>query len=124
MLQTIDLILISLMVTAAAWTFRIKYEAEAMTEHIAKLEMQLQEERDAIDILQADWSLLSKPSRLQVLVERYKEELQLVPLEATQIGDVKQLPIRYIEIQPSSFSAPLGGYVENGTVKSNFGVVR
>ena len=51
----------------------------------SKIQAQIHYEEDTIDLLKADWSLLTQPSRLQKLAEIYQAELELQPVDARQI---------------------------------------
>lgn len=94
MLRTIDLLMICALVAAASWTFKVKHDSELALERVAELEQRIQSEREAIDILHADWSLLTSPDRLQGLVERHAQELELVPLKPERIVTVDDIPMR------------------------------
>ena len=93
MFRTLDVIMIAALIGAAAWTFKVKYDSEAAMARVAKLEKRLQIEKEAIDILNADWSLLTSPERLKKLVERYREELPLEPTEPKMIGTLEDVPM-------------------------------
>lgn len=92
MFRTLDVIMIAALIGAASWTFKVKSDSEAAVERVARLEKRLQLEREAIDILNADWSLLTSPDRLEKLVERYREDLPLEPLEPKMIGTLDDVP--------------------------------
>lgn len=91
MFRTSDIVLIGVMLSAAAFTYKSKHDTEAMLERIAKLESQIEFEKDQIDVLKADWSLLTQPSHLQQLIDIYGEELGLKALDPKQIIDVNGL---------------------------------
>ncbi|MCB1464340.1 MAG: hypothetical protein KDJ90_18420 [Nitratireductor sp.] len=93
MFRTLDVIMIAALIGAASWTFKVKYDSEAAMARVAKLEKRLQIEKEAIDILNADWSLLTSPERLKKLVERYREELPLEPTEPKMIGTLEDVPM-------------------------------
>lgn len=112
MFRTSDIVLIAVMVSAAAFTYKTKHEAEDRLSAIHKLEAQIRFEEDTTDLLQADWSLLTQPSRLQKLSEIYEAELQLQPIEAHQFVGLDELPLKPVEIQDFS-SQRLGGMAEN-----------
>ncbi|MEM9242018.1 MAG: hypothetical protein AAGB07_18760 [Pseudomonadota bacterium] len=94
MLKTIDFIIIGLMAAAAVLTFHVKYRAEARLGEIKKLEAQIQLEKDTIDLLNADWSLLVQPGRLQELVRQHNEDLGLEIMEPHQMVLPEELPAR------------------------------
>lgn len=115
MFRTTDIVLIAVMVSAAAFTYKTKHEAEDQFTALRRIEQQIRFEEDSIDLLKADWSLLTQPSRLQRLTEIYESQLHLQPVEARQIADLEDLPPRPIEIQDIINDQPLGGMADSGT---------
>ncbi|WP_152045942.1 cell division protein FtsL [Aureimonas psammosilenae] len=104
MLKTIDTILIALMISAAAWTFKVKYEAETTESQVAAIERKAQLERETIALLEADWSLLNQPDRLQRLAQAFKGDLALEPVLPQQIAEPNEIP----EKQPEPVEADAG----------------
>ena len=97
MFRTSDVILIAVMLSAAAFTYKTKHDAQAMMNQIGQLETQIELEKDRIDVLKADWSLLTQPGRLSKLAEAYEEELGLGHVEPKQIVNhaaLRQIPFR------------------------------
>ena len=92
MIRTTDMALFTLMIAAAAGTYKIKAEADIKQADIRRIEKQIAYEEDTIDLLQADWSLLTQPDRLQKLVEKHAGELSLQPIEARQVVGVSEVP--------------------------------
>ncbi len=92
MLRTIDIIMILVMVSAAAVTYRIKADSEDQLRQVRKLERQIAEEEDSIDLLKADWSLLTQPSRIQKLVDAHKDALGLQATDSHQVTDLSAVP--------------------------------
>ncbi len=113
MFRTTDIVLIAVMVSTAAFTYKAKQEAEQQYERIRHIQSQISYEEDSMDVLKADWSLLTQPSRLQKLAEIYKDELDLQPVEAEQIATLDDLPERSIDIDDYS-AKRLGGMAEAG----------
>ena len=113
MFRTSDIVLIAVMVSAAAFTYKTKHEAENRLAEVRKIEQQIKLERETIDVLKADWSLLTQPGRLQRLAETYQNELQLQPVEARQIIGIDELPAKPLEIEDLS-SQRLGGMADSG----------
>ncbi|MDX8479461.1 hypothetical protein RFN28_13365 [Mesorhizobium sp. VK24D] len=112
MFRTSDIVLIAIMVSAAALTYKTKREAEDQLAAVQKLQAQIRYEEDTIDLLKADWSLLTQPSRLQKLAEIYKTQLGLEPLNARQIGGLDDVPVKPVTIEDLS-SQRLGGMADN-----------
>ena len=98
MLRTLDIILIVIMTAVAAVTYTIKHQAEEKLSEVKKIEAEIQLEKDTIDLLRADWALLTQPSRLQKLIADYQVELQLVPTEPTQLAQPTELPMLKAEL--------------------------
>ena len=102
MLKTFDIIMIMVMISAAAVTFRIKANSEAELKEVRRLERQIAHEEDAIDILNADWALLTQPSRIQRLVDAHKDALGMRPTDSKQVTTVDAVPEKGLapEIDP------------------------
>ena len=94
MFRTLDIVMIAALIGGAAWTFKVKHDSRIALERVARLENRLRLEQEAIDILNADWSLLTSPERLERLAERYRSQLGLVPTEPSAIGKLSEIPER------------------------------
>jgi hypothetical protein len=79
---------------AAVLVFQIKYRAEAVAEHAADLRHAIDQENETRSLLEAEWSLLIQPLRVQELVRRHDDLLKLAPLEPAQIAKLDDLPMR------------------------------
>ena len=79
---------------AAVFVFQVKYRAEAVAEQAAALQRDLDQENETLSLLEAEWSLLIQPARVQELVERHEELLKLQPLDPAQITELEELPMR------------------------------
>lgn len=90
--------MIGLLLGGAAFTFKVKQDSEAAIDRVTALQNEIKAEQDAIDILQADLSLLTDPKRLQALVDRYQDQLGIEQLDPKSIGKANEIPIRPIEI--------------------------
>ncbi|TIP27172.1 MAG: hypothetical protein E5X67_17035 [Mesorhizobium sp.] len=117
MFRTSDIVLIAVMVSAAALTFKTKREAEEQLAAVHKIQAQIRYEEDTIDLLKADWSLLTQPSRLQKLAEIYKSQLELEPVSARQIIGLDDLPAKPLTIEDLS-SERLGGMADSSGKES------
>lgn len=112
MFRTSDIVLIAVMVSAAALTYKTKREAEDQLAAVQKIHAEIRYEEDTIDLLKADWSLLTQPSRLQKLTELYKSQLELQPVSARQIVGLGDLPAKQLDIQ-DILSGRQGGMADN-----------
>jgi hypothetical protein len=92
MIRTTDIALFTLMMAAAAGTYKVKAEANLKLAEIKRIETQIAREEDTIDLLEADWSMLTQPDRLQRLVEAFATQLPLQPIEARQVVSASDIP--------------------------------
>ena len=79
---------------SAAFVFQVKYRSEAVAERVTGLQRAVDEEREAISLLKAEWSYLIQPSRVQELIERHQSRLELQPVSPEQIGTFADIPAR------------------------------
>lgn len=99
MFRTTDMVLIAVMVSAAAFTYTTKHAAEAELSRLRKIEQAIRFEKETIDVLKADWALLTQPARLQRLADTFGDQLQLVPVEPHQIAEIDEVPMRALQIE-------------------------
>ena len=85
MLRSFDLVLIGVMTAAAVVTYTIKHHADDKLQEVRRLETEIRLERDTIDLLKADWALLTQPNRLDRLID--------VPTAPTQLAMPMELPM-------------------------------
>ncbi|WP_259780656.1 cell division protein FtsL [Aestuariispira ectoiniformans] len=85
--------------TAAAITayalFYVSYRVEGMEDQLAQINHQILKEQETIHVLQAEWSYLNNPDRLQKLTDQLMPEMQ--PLNASQFVSLDSIPFRPVE---------------------------
>lgn len=69
--------------------YQLKYEVQAKEERLARLNRQIQQEQEAIHVLNAEWAFLNRPDRLADLANRHLELSQVAP---AQFGKVAAIP--------------------------------
>jgi hypothetical protein len=82
MIRASTLIWLLILSFSAFSLFQVKYRVQDLRKDLAEINRQLEEERDAIHVLKAEWSYLNQPDRLRTIVDRH---LQLTPMMVTQI---------------------------------------
>jgi hypothetical protein len=111
-----DLALIGIMVASAAYTYHTKHETDSAVAQVRKLDRAIGSERDQIRILDADWAVLTQPSRIAALIGTYGEQLGLKPLNPEQIGSLQDVPVRPVpsptDILAGSTDAQLTGAIK------------
>ena len=71
--------------------FLLKYEVQNKEDQLAALHRGILADQEAIHVLEAEWSYLNRPDRLEALVRRH---LNLVPMEERRLGALEALPMR------------------------------
>ncbi|MGO1120200.1 cell division protein FtsL [Rhodovibrionaceae bacterium A322] len=80
--------LIALAITAVV-LFQVNAEVQEMEDDLAAVQRQIVKDKEALQVLSAEWSYLNRPSRIAELSQRH---LELAPLEVGQIFEADQLP--------------------------------
>jgi hypothetical protein len=125
MLRSFDLVMIGAMTATAVVTYGIKHTAELKLENVRKIEQEIRLERDTIELLKADWALLTQPNRLERLVGVYGPDLKLVPTEPTQLARPKELPMLRSQLPlPDDVASIMDAPTEKKTDKITTGSVK
>jgi hypothetical protein len=106
-MRFVHLIVVAALVSAAAYVYKIKFEATLQAEQVAKLRAEIRRERDAVAALRAQWAQLDNPDRIQGLSQRH---LQLRAIQPTQFDQIDRLPEKAAN---SSAADPIGALIEN-----------
>lgn len=109
MFKTVDAVMICAMVAAAAVTYQIKHHAEEKLAEVRRLDSEIRLEKDTIDLLKADWALLTQPNRLERLLSVYKDELKLEPTAPTQLAQPMELPMLRNQLPQQSVAEGVSG---------------
>lgn len=75
----------------AVGLYHINYEVEALQEELKQVRGDIARERERLDVLEAEWSYLNRPSRLARLARKHLDMTTLKPEQIVRIG---QLPPR------------------------------
>ena len=86
MFRTSDIVLIAVMVAAAAFTYKIKHEAENQPRAVRKIEARDRLEEDTIDAPQGRLEPADPAGAAAAAVGIYQAELQLQPFAAHQVA--------------------------------------
>ncbi len=71
--------------------YNMKYEVRSLENRVAELNQKLRADREALQVLRAEWAYLNRPDRLQGLATRH---LELSRVEVGQIITLDALPAR------------------------------
>lgn len=109
-LRILNFVVVGALVLAAAYVYRIKFEATVQAERLAKLRDEVRHERDKIATLRAQWGELDDPARIQDLATRF---LKLKPIAATQFDLLDHLPDQPPDYLRPGAKDPIGGMIEH-----------
>ncbi len=71
--------------------YNMKYEVRRLENRVSELHQKLGADREALQVLRAEWAYLNRPDRLQGLAVRH---LDLSRVVVSQIGTLEDLPVR------------------------------
>lgn len=104
-------IAVLVMIAGAGATYQFKHDAAEAADHVAELRHEIVQERIAISLLKAEWSELTQPGRLQVLIERNQNILPLAAFGIDQMVRIRDLP------EPPTDDADLIANILTGAVR-------
>jgi cell division protein FtsL len=95
MIRYLNALAIIALVGAAMYAYSIKYATIYYAEQIVKMKHEMEREHDAIAVLQAEWSHLIRPERIQALADQH---LPLQPQALSQIVRPSDLPEQQVKV--------------------------
>jgi cell division protein FtsL len=90
MWRLLHVIAIAALLGSAAYVYSVKYQTIYSAEQIVKTRHLIAKERDAINLLRAEYAHLVRPDRLQALADK---QLDMQPLALNQIVKADDLPL-------------------------------
>jgi cell division protein FtsL len=89
MWRFLHFVAIGALIASAAYVYSVKHQTIYASEQIVKTRHLINKERDAINLLRAEFAHLIRPDRLQALADK---ELAMQPLALNQIVKADDLP--------------------------------
>ena len=71
-----------------------KYRTEIVQSNVIELQQEIAGQKQILSALDAEWALLNQPARLQAIVERHAQVLNIAPLVVDQYGTIDDIPMR------------------------------
>ncbi len=71
--------------------FNVKYKVVGLEQELSQVKRDINNSRQSIHILKAEWEHLNNPGRLQKLAQKY---LNLIPLDQSHYLALSQIPFR------------------------------
>jgi len=81
--------------------FQVKYQVVSLEEELARLNAATLREQNQIHVLEAEWSYLNQPQRLEELNERF---VHLKPINPVQFASIASIPMRpeRLDVEPGA----------------------
>ena len=95
MWRFLHVVAIGALIASAAYVYGVKYQTIYASEQLVKTRHQINKERDAINLLRAEYAHLIRPDRLQDLADK---QLDMQPLALNQIVKPDDLPERAAKV--------------------------
>jgi hypothetical protein len=108
--RILNLVVIGVLILAAAYVYRIKFDSTVQAERLAKIRGEVRRERDAIAALRATWGELENPARIEALAKRHLPLKQIAPIQFDQLNQLPERPPQFVK--PDS-ADPIGEVIEN-----------
>jgi hypothetical protein len=101
---------VGLVALLGSLTFAVSYSVQALEEDLLRVRTQTAVEQREMRVLDAEWTYLTQPARLEELNERF---LSLVPISTQQLSAaIADIPLRATEV--AADAAPVGVAAEAG----------
>lgn len=106
MLRFVNICLVLGLVALAYVIYHVKYEARGLDAEIASIGKKIDEERDAIAVLRAEWSLLNRPERIERLARKYLKLAPAKPLQLVTIDTVSDRDFDRTRVEITATAPP------------------
>jgi cell division protein FtsL len=70
--------------------FQIKFKVQDLREDLTEIERQITEEQEALHILKAEWTYLTKSARIKTLANKYLNLNQINVAQIRQLQDINE----------------------------------
>ena len=95
MIRWVNVMCFVAIIVLIAALYHVRYSADSEIRALRQAERSILAEQDQLQTLQAEWSSLNDPRRLQALADRY---LNLKPLQVEKVIDLRPREIRPIQV--------------------------
>lgn len=101
MLRFINVCLVLGLVALACVIYQVKYQARGFDADIAALDKRIDQERDAIAVLRAEWSLLNRPERIERLAKKHLKLAPARPIQIVTLDTVSDADFDRTRVEPA-----------------------
>lgn len=89
MYRLLNALLVLGLLVASYVTYRLEHATRSGEREVAKLQSQIREEQESFKLLTAEWSLLTRPDRLQHLAQKHLKLDIMDPRQVISTGELE-----------------------------------
>ncbi len=104
MIRVLNVILAAACAVALIGVYGLKFQSEGVASRRVELQTQIAAQEDQLSLLRADWIYVNQPGRIEPIVARHAEALNLAVISARQFKSLDELPMRPAEIDPDALT--------------------
>ncbi len=109
MFRLVNGCLIIAVFAVAIWLYQVKYDVRDAERRIYTLEQQITETSHDVSLLEAEWTMLNRPGRLQTLSENYLELENIKPEQIIALDAISaSIRMRETPVLEENTSDPIG----------------
>lgn len=109
MLRLVNAFLVVGLLVSAYFLYRLEHATRSGEREIARLEAQISDEHENIKLLTAEWSLLTRPDRMQHLATKHLHLRVMSPPQVILEADIpSRVPARPITATGTEGADPIG----------------
>ena len=101
MLRILNIVLVLMVLASAFVIYSLEHETRRGERRIAEIKRGISDEQEMIRLLEAEWSNLTRPRRIEQLADQHLRLKPLSPLQLVETKDVDaKLPLRPVAETP------------------------
>jgi cell division protein FtsL len=109
MIRLFNIALVLTVLGSAFVLYTLEHATRAAERRVADIESQIGEEEEAINLLNAEWSNLTRPERLQDIAEKRLGLKPIIPTQMVSSAELAQrVPEKPLEQPPPHSTDPIG----------------
>jgi cell division protein FtsL len=113
MLRLVNALFMLGVLVAAFMIYGLEHQRREAERRTVEIRLRIAEEREAIKLLEAEWSLLTRPDRIERLAKKYLRLAPLTPRQLVSEADIaRRVPQEPIIVPGTPGTDPIGDVLE------------
>ena len=106
MIRTVSVVALALLIASSSGLYKLKYQVQRLDRETRALQVSISKQRQGIRVLEAEWTYLNQPQRIQALAERFLNMKSVAPNQIAAIDEIPLQGAQPPEVEPRVASAP------------------